>query len=169
MSKAATSAVPAWRQRLNELLPLYGHRNWIVVADSAYPVQSQPGVETIVTGGDHLEVVRTVRDAIAASRHVRALVRVDKELAFIKESDSPGIGAYRRKLNKLLAGASVTPILHLELIGQIDKASTLFSVLVLKTNLTIPYSSVFFEIDCGYWSAEAEKRIRDAMQAAQSK
>ena len=169
MPKAATSALPAWQQRLNQLLPLYGHRNWIVVADSAYPVQSQPGVETIFTGGDHLEVVRTVRDAITVSRHVRALIRVDKEFDFVQEPDSPGIGEYQRKLNELLAGATVTPIPHLELIGQIDRASTLFSMLILKTNLTIPYSSVFFELDCGYWNAEAEKRMRDAMQAAQSK
>ena len=169
MPKDATSVLPAWQQRLNELLPLYGHRNWIVVADSAYPVQSQPGVESIVTGGDHLEVVRAVRDAIAASRHVRAHIRADKEFAFVQEPDSPGIGEYRRKLNELLAGATVTPIPHLELIGQIDRASTLFSMLILKTDLTIPYSSGFFELDCGYWSAEAEKRTRDAMQAAQAK
>ena len=169
MRDAATSALPVWEQRLHELLPLYGHRNWIVVADSAYPVQSQPGVETIATGGDHLELVRKVRDAIAASRHVRAHILVDKEFAFVQESDSPGIGEYRRQFDELLAGANVTPIPHIELIGQIDKASTLFSMLVLKTNLTIPYSSVFFELDCGYWNAEAEKRTREAMQAAQSK
>jgi len=32
------------------LLPLFGHRNWIVVADSAYPAHSMPGIETIVSG-----------------------------------------------------------------------------------------------------------------------
>lgn len=158
-----------WEQRLHALLPLYGHRNWIVVADSAYPVQSQPGVETIVTGADHLEIVRKVRDAIAASRHVRAHIRVDKEFAFVAEADSPGIGAYRSQLNEILAGAHLTPIPHIDLIGQIDQASTLFSMLVLKTDLTIPYSSVFFELDCGYWNAEAEQRTRQAMLAADDK
>ncbi|MDE3198919.1 MAG: hypothetical protein KGN84_21400 [Acidobacteriota bacterium] len=28
----------SWRATLEERLPLYGHRNWIVVADSAYPL-----------------------------------------------------------------------------------------------------------------------------------
>src|SRR5665213_988847 len=35
-----------WTMVLDERLPLYGHRNWIVIADSAYPLQSAPGIET---------------------------------------------------------------------------------------------------------------------------
>ena len=61
-------------QQLNSILPLFGHRNWIVVADSAYPAQSKPGIETMVAGGDQIEVVRKVRDAIAACAHVGANV-----------------------------------------------------------------------------------------------
>jgi hypothetical protein len=33
-----------WKQQLKDLLPLFGHRNWIVVADSAYPAQSRSGI-----------------------------------------------------------------------------------------------------------------------------
>jgi len=40
---------PAWRATLDDRLPLLGHRNWIVVADSAYPWQASAGIETIVT------------------------------------------------------------------------------------------------------------------------
>jgi hypothetical protein len=32
--------------------------------------------------------------------------------------------------------------------------------------MTIPYTSVFFELDCGYWNAEAEVRLRQAMLAS---
>jgi hypothetical protein len=38
-----------------------------------------------------------------------------------------------------------------------------FHVLVLKTNMKIPYMSVFIRLECGYWSAEAEKRLREKM------
>ena len=31
------------RRNSATVLPLFGHRNWIVVADSAYPAQSQAG------------------------------------------------------------------------------------------------------------------------------
>ncbi len=36
-----TQAEPLlWQQRLSERLPLLGHRNWIVIADSAYPCRA---------------------------------------------------------------------------------------------------------------------------------
>ena len=37
-----------WEEVLKDRLQLYGHRNWLVIADSAYPAQSRPGIETIV-------------------------------------------------------------------------------------------------------------------------
>jgi hypothetical protein len=43
-----------------------------------------------------------------------------------------------------------------------------FHVLILKTNMTLPYTSVFIELDCGYWSAEAEARLRGAMKDART-
>ena len=49
-----------WRDRLNEVLPLFGHRNWIVVVNSAYPTQSNPSIETIVAGGDQIAVIEYV-------------------------------------------------------------------------------------------------------------
>jgi len=48
-------------------LPLYGHRNWIVVADSAYPAQSKSGIQTIASGEDQIPVVQKVLDAIVAA------------------------------------------------------------------------------------------------------
>jgi hypothetical protein len=38
-----------WRSQLTKQLPLLGHRNFIVIADSAYPMQSNPGIKTIYT------------------------------------------------------------------------------------------------------------------------
>jgi hypothetical protein len=42
----------AWQTKLQQELPLLGHRNWIVVVDSAYPWQTSPGIETVETGSD---------------------------------------------------------------------------------------------------------------------
>jgi hypothetical protein len=41
------------------------------------------------------------------------------------------------------------------------------SNLIIKTPLTKPYTSVFFQLECGYWNAEAEERLREAIQAAE--
>src|SRR5271156_1292123 len=53
-----------WRARLNQQLQLMGHRNWIAVVDSAYPLQTSAGVETIETNDDQLQVVKIVLDQI---------------------------------------------------------------------------------------------------------
>ena len=49
-ASTAPAPRPAWRATLDERLPLLGHRNWIVVADAAYPWQASAGIETIDTG-----------------------------------------------------------------------------------------------------------------------
>jgi len=157
--------VPDWKLRLSECLPLFGHRNWIVVADSAYPAQSSAGIETVVATGSQIEVVQAVAVALFASSHVKALVHLDSELAFVEESDAPGVDEYRRQLEGLLNGAQVVRTPHEEIIARLDQAARLFRILVIKTPMTIPYTSVFFELDCRYWSSEAEQRLRQAIQA----
>jgi hypothetical protein len=155
---------PAWERKLGRRLPLFGHRNWIVVADAAYPVQSNPGIETIVTGADHLDTVSRVYGQIAASSHVRSNIYLDHELDYVSEGDAPGVGAYRQQLQVTFGDASVQKLPHEQIIAKLDQCAQLFRVLILKTDLTIPYTSVFFELDCGYWSPEAEARLRKAMQ-----
>lgn len=157
-----------WEQQLEELLPLFGHRNWIVVADSAYPAQSNPGIDTAVIDGTQLEAVKKVFAAIGAQKHIRANVYVDAELALVAEKDAKGIGNYRRKLATTL-GSAMKTLPHEEIIAKLDQAASSFRVLILKTNMAIPYTSVFFELDCGYWSAAAEKRLRGALDAAAKK
>jgi hypothetical protein len=150
-------------------LALFGHRNWVVVADAAYPAQANPGIETLVVGGDQVEVVRTVLDAISASSHIRANVYTDLELDFVLEEDAPGVSRYRNQLKAMMGNAVTEKLEHDKIIAKLDHCAKLFKIFIIKTGLTVPYSSVFFELDCGYWSAEAEQRLWQAMQANDSK
>lgn len=158
-----------WKERLEAVLPLFGHRNWIVVADSAYPEQSNPGIETVVAGGDQIAVIEHVLAAIGRCRHIRANVYADKELAYVAESDAPGVLEYRRQLEIALTGACVSYLPHEDIIHKLDQSARIFRTLVIKTDMTIPYTSVFIELDCGYWSAEAEQRLRKAISDAGGK
>lgn len=160
---------PDWERQLESLLPLYGHRNWIVVADSAYPAQSRPGIETIVSGAGQLEVTLKVLDAIHSSRHVRATVYLDRELEFVAEKDAPGVTEYRNQLDGLLKNTDKISLLHEQIIARLDQVAQIFRVLIVKTDLAIPYTSVFFELGCAYWPAEAEQRMRQSMAVAGSK
>jgi L-fucose mutarotase/ribose pyranase (RbsD/FucU family) len=93
-----TSSEIIWEELLERQLPLLGHRNWIVVADGAYPWQTAPGVETVCTGAGQLDVLRAVLAAIDSASHVRPLVYIDAELPFLAEDDAPGITTYRGEL-----------------------------------------------------------------------
>lgn len=157
-----------WHRRLKELLPLLGHRNWIAVVDSAYPLQTSPGIETLETDADHLEVVRKVLHEVGESRHVSPVIFTDAELNAVPESDAPGVTYYRDSLGHFLeqfnAGKTeVHSLPHEEIISKLDEAGKTFHILVLKTNLAIPYTSVFIRLDCGYWTTEQENRLREKM------
>jgi len=158
------NAQPDWRIRVNQAMPLLGHRNWILIVDSAYPLQSSPGVETIETNASQLDVLRYVLGAINNSIHVRPLVYMDTELPFVPDDDAPGASAYRDQVQRLLANYKIESMLHETVLNQIDETSRQFRVLVLKTTITIPYSSVFIRLDCKYWSADAEERMRSRMR-----
>lgn len=159
-----TTNSPNWENKLQEELPNYGHRNWIVVADTAYPKQSAPGIETIYTGESQVDVLKKVLSAIDDAPHVFAAVMVDKELDFLTEEDSPGITEYREQLNSLLNGKQKETQLHEEIIGQLDEASKLFNVLLLKSNMTLPYTTIFLRLECGYWDETKERKLRKMLQ-----
>lgn len=154
----------AWKEKLARKLPALGHRNWIVVADSAFPLQISPGIEVVVAGEDHFTVLENVLKTIDVSRHIRPRIYLDKELSFVTEDLAPGIDACRSRLDRLLSGREVTPVLHEDLIARLDQAGKTFRVLMIKTNLDLPYTSVFMELDCGYWSPENEAKMRERME-----
>lgn len=167
-SHLAGRAVPngppnEWRARLTEELPLLGHRNWIAVVDSAYPLQTSSGIETIETNADQIEVVRTVLAQIGNTRHVRPVVFTDAELKAVPESDATGVTAYREQLKHLLGESGVQSLPHEKILAKFDEAGQRFHILVLKTTMAIPYTSVFIRLDCGYWTDDAEQRLRQAM------
>jgi len=133
------------------------------VVDSAYPDQSRTSIGTIATGASQFEVLSAVLAAVDVARHVRPVIYLDAELEHVAEADAPGIDFYRTTLRQLLAGRPVKMLPHEEIIARLDEAGKTFRVLILKTNMTLPYTSVFVELDCGYWSGEAEKKLRAAM------
>jgi len=116
------------------------------------------------TGEGQVEVVKGVLDALGKVKHVRPNIYLDAELPFVPEKYAPGIDAYRTELGQVLGDRQAVSKPHEEIIGMLDEAGKTFNVLVLKTDMTLPYTSVFIQLDCGYWSAEAEKALREAME-----
>ena len=130
---------------------------------SAYPAQAREGIETVVLSLDQIAVLFHVLKRITASRHVRPIIYLDQELRFVPEADAPGVTAYRDRLCGLLKGHTANPMPHDEIIAMLDAAAQMFRVLLIKTTTAIPYTSVFIQLDCRYWSADAESRLRASM------
>ena len=152
-----------WKRIVHDRVSVFGHRNWIVVADAAYPSHSSNGIETILTHGDQIEVLRAVLHEIDQAKHLHANIYTDTELKYVTDRDARGMDDYRQRLSNVLSNRSGGSMLHEEIISRLDKTSEKFNVLILKTNLMVPYTSVFIDLGCGYWSADSEKKLRAAM------
>lgn len=168
MSATSSFSQTQWQAKFRQQLPLLGHRNWIVIADAAYPLQTAPGIETFYVNADQLELVGVVLEELAKAKHVRPIIYTDAELKHVPEKRAPGITAYRDALAKLLAKRQMQTLPHEEIIAKLDEAGKTFKVLLIKTRLTLPYTSVFLQLDCGYWNAESEKELREAIKSESS-
>ncbi len=149
-----------WKTVLSEKLPLMGHRNWIVVTDMAYPLQTKDGITTLFAPEPYGEVIASVSAMINEAPHIFAHVYQDQEQQALSEALAPGWDDYQAGMAKALDLKQVAFIPHEELIHKLDEVSQLYQVIIIKTNLTIPYTSTFFELDCKYWDAEREATIR---------
>ncbi|MDR2120573.1 MAG: hypothetical protein LBP64_06830 [Tannerella sp.] len=162
MGSQSTVSSASWRDVLTAELPLLGHRNWIVVTDMAYPLQTGAGIETVDTGEDYMSVLEFVYRETEKAPHVKAIVYQDRELTYLREKDVPGIDALRGRMQALL-GDKRTFVPHEELIDRLDETGRKFHVVILKSTLTVPYTSAFFELDCNYWDGGRENALRRAM------
>lgn len=156
-----------WRQTVAERLPYFGEGNWIVVSDSAFPMQSAPGVEMVLSRDSPVNTVAQLLELLAKDGHVRPVIYTDVELKHVAEQDATGIDAYRQLLSGLFEKFSPLPPVrampHVTNMLALSEAAKSFNVLVIKTGATLPYTSVFLELRPGYWSDDAEQRLRQSV------
>ncbi len=162
------TALPDWEDVLSNQIQLLGHRNWIVVVDAAYPLQSSPGVTTVLSDKGHLETIEMVMATINDQQHIKPILYLDKEIDFVDEKSANGINQFRDSLIHILGNAASQKVLHEQLIARLDEASKQFNVLIIKTDFLLPYTSVFFELDCKYWNSEAEQELRKALETGKT-
>src|SRR5262249_37058652 len=132
-----SASAQSWQSHLKDELSLLGHRNWILIVDSAYPEQVGPGIETVETNADQLDVVRTVLTTMNNSIHVRPLIFMDAELPFVTDRKAPGVSAYRTQIASVLHDYEVQSRLHQSLIDEVAKDGTQYHILILKTQLAV--------------------------------
>lgn len=154
-----------WKNSLEQEIPLLGHRNWIVIADQAFPQQTAPGISYINTGEHIAPVLKHVLASLKSAGHVSPQLYRDREMAFLTPALSPGVEAFRASIKSITGHMPVQEMLHDSVFAKLAASSGQFRVLVLKTNEKIAYSSILLELDCAYWNAKKEAVLRGRMQS----
>lgn len=161
---ANQSAPKPWVPALRNELGYLGARNWVVIAEAAFPIQSRRGVRVIQLDADIPEVLESVEDVIEEKHHVKPRVYVTAELDSVPYDYAPGVRAHKKKLQNSLHGRETVRLDNDMLIRLLGDASKTYRVLVIKTRTAIPYSSVFIELGSGYWDAESESAMRQNIE-----
>lgn len=153
-----------WEEQLSEEMPLLGHRNWIVITDMAYPLQNKPGIEMIYTGESFENVIETVSKKLKKAPHVYAHYYQDEELKALTDDLCPGIQDYRSTVQKFVPENEVSYVRHDKLLSRINSVSNSYNVLVIKTKLVLPYTSLFIELDCKYWNKDSQEKLEKTLR-----
>lgn len=152
----------SWLDQFNARLPLLGHRNWVVVADAALPEQSVGG-ETLYADEPLDDVLRKVSEALNKAQHVRPVAWRDMEVNYLTDEETPGIDEVKSGTRAVLEGSEVRFEVHPTILKKLTEASQSYTILTIKTPTFLPYTSVFFELDCGYWTPKMESELRERM------
>ena len=153
-----------WVGNLRHELGSLGARNWVVIGEAAFPVQSRQGLKVIQIDADIPEVLEAVEDLIEEKHHVKPRVYVTAELENVPYDYAPGVRAHKKKLKESLHGRETVSLDNNMLMRLLSDTSKSYRVLVIKTRTALPYSTLFIELGSGYWDAESESVLRASME-----
>ncbi|MGJ8724678.1 MAG: RbsD/FucU domain-containing protein [Roseibacillus sp.] len=142
-----------------------GNRNWIVIADESFPLHTRRGVRTLLVDKEIPEVLSGVIDVLESQQHVTPVFYRTRELGFVENDAAPGIDTYRANITQALRGHEIRDFQYRYLSVVLEDDSKTFAVLVIKTKTALPYSSIFIELDSGFWDQSSEKKLRSKMEA----
>ena len=150
-----------WRGAVDRQAAQLGYRNWIVIAEASFPAQSRAGVHQVMAPVEIPEALDYVLHALEQTEDVHPQIYVTRELRALENDYAPGIDEHRKCLRNSLHGRETTELDQQSLLTLIEDANRSFDVLVIRTQSALPYSSVFLELQPGYWDADSEARLRE--------
>ncbi len=158
-----------WQHPVRQQIQQLGNRNWIVIAEASFPAHNLPGITQVTAEDEIPEVVDFVFETLEATQNVRSKVFLTRELSSVENDYAPGIEEFREKLDTALHGHDPSYLDQQSLLTLLETANRKFTVLVIRTPTALPYSSVFFELQPGYWDAESEDHLREALRNRKAK
>ena len=153
-----------WQAAVDRQAGQLGYRNWIVIAEASFPAHSRPGIRQVTAAVDVPEALDYVLKALEQTETVRPQVYVTRELRAVENDFAPGIDDLRKRLQGALHGHETTELDQQSLLTLLEDANRSFDVLVIRTTTALPYTSVFLELQPGYWDVDSETRLRDRIE-----
>lgn len=154
-----------WAKRLESEILRLGTQNWIVIADPAFPALSPDGITTLTTNLEAPQVLYLILQTIESQSSLKPKIAITRESLVLSEKIAPGIDEYRKMLKLVMPKAEPEFLSQNVLRLLIEGAKKKFRILVIKTNTQLPYSSIFIELDNGYWDEQAEEALRKRIKA----
>lgn len=154
----------SWQTAVDHQTRQLGYRNWIIITEASFPAQNRPGIRQVNAPVEVPEVLDYVLQSMEQTENVRPRVYVTREMRSVENDFAPGIDAFREKLKTALHSHETTELDQQSLITLMEDANRSFDVLVIRTPTALPYTSVFMELQPGYWDAESESRLRQRIE-----
>lgn len=153
-----------WLGSVRHELGHLGARNWVVVAEAAFPTPSHRGLRVIQVDADIPDVLEGLEEVIEEKHHVKPRIYLTREIDQVPYDYAPGVKAHRADLKDALHGRETVKLDNALLLSLINSTTKNYRVLVIKTRTALPYSSVFVELGSGYWDAHSEAALRKEME-----
>jgi D-ribose pyranose/furanose isomerase RbsD len=149
-----------WQGEVKRQAGQLGYRNWIVIAEASFPAQNRPGIRQVNATADVPEVVDYVLKTLEQTENLKPQVYLTRELRAVENDFAPGIEEHRKRLQDSLHGWETMELDQQSLLTLLENANNRFDVLVIRTPTALPYTSVFLELQPGYWDSDSETRLR---------
>jgi L-fucose mutarotase/ribose pyranase (RbsD/FucU family) len=153
-----------WQAAVQRQAGQLGYRNWIVIAEASFPAHSRPGVRQVTAPVDIPDALDYVLKTLEQTETVRPQIYVSRELRSVENDFAPGIDELRKSLKNSFHGHEPTELDQQSLLTLLEDANRSFDVLVIRTTTALPYSSVFLELQPGYWDVDSETRLRERIE-----
>lgn len=154
----------SWQSAVNRQAGQLGYRNWIVIAEASFPAHSRPGVRQVNASVGIPETLDYVLNTLEQTENVRPQIYLTRELRSVENDFAPGIDELSKRIKSALHGHEATELDQQSLLTLLEDANRSFDVLVIRTSTALPYSSVFIELQPGYWDVDSETRLRDRIE-----
>lgn len=161
---ANTQHSQGWQGAVDRQAGQLGYRNWIVIAEASFPAHNRPGLRQVNADVGVPQALDYVLTTLEQTENVRPNVYVSRELRSVENDFAPGIDVLRKSIKESLHGHETTELDQQSLLTLMEDANRSFDVLVIRTSTALPYSSVFIELQPGYWDVDSETRLRDKIQ-----